>query len=656
MSNYKQLSVMAFILAISAQAYAAEDLISATQVTDQHTPAAVTADTDGSAVSNTAKNTDVRKKRMDHFSVEFYDDVELANTAADRLEEGMITISTTRYVNDGHGTEKVIEIAALKEKKNEDAATDADGVSSAEDHPAETKSEQISEAPAESAEGGSHEPIILETVDTADHIRKNTDASSVIADAEKDLDAASSVISTKEKITTIDVTKSVQDPARNVSSKIMQKADENVREIEKKQAEIERARIAEEEQKRLADEAIEAEARAKLEELEAQEKAEEEAKQKAEADAKAKAEEEAKMKAEAEAKAKAEEEAKLKAEAEAKAKAEEEAKLKAEAEAKAKAEEEAKLKAEAEAKAKAEEEAKLKAEADAKAKAEEEAKLKAEAEAKAKAEKEAKLKAEAEAKAKAEKEAKLKAEAEAKAKAEEEAKLKAEAEAKAKAEEEAKLKAEAEAKAKAEEEAKLKAEAEAKAKAEEEAKLKAEAEAKAKAEEEAKQKAEVDAKAKAEEVKPREITEAELYSEELDKLFPLPPKDTASEKTVDMNAFNGVLKVKPGMGLEQIGSNLANKVFGVSKYQAAVAVYRRNPKMFSNKAPVYPFSGMLLKVPTKEQMALESDSTYFDVLMRGQGVISADSLPKLQTEKTSKSYDEQLKKVLDQRRNYLLNK
>ena len=123
-----------------------------------------------------------------------------------------------------------------------------------------------------------------------------------------------------------------------------------------------------------------------------------------------------------------------------------------------------------------------------------------------------------------------------------------------------------------------------------------------------------------------------------------------------MNAFNGVLKVKPGMGLEQIGSNLANKVFGVTKYQAAVAVYRRNPRMFSNKAPVYPFSGMLLKVPTKEQMALESDSTYFDVLMRGQGVISDASLPKLQTKKTSKSYDEQLKKVLEQRKNYLLNK
>jgi membrane protein involved in colicin uptake len=611
MSNYKQLSVMAFILAISAQAYAAEDLTSATSVTDQQPTAAVTADTntDTGAVSNTAKNTDVRKKRMDHFSVEFYDDVELANTAADYLEEDMITISTTRYVDKGNDAGKVIEIAALKEKKNEVSAANADDVSAGEDHPAEIKSEQVSQAPAESAESGSHEPIILETVDTADALRKKTDASSVIADAEKDLDAASNVISNKEKITTIDVTKSVQDPARNVSSKIMQKADENVREIEKKQAESERARLADEDQKRLADEAIEAEARAKLEELEA----------------KAKAEEEAKLKAEADAKAKAEEEAKLKAEAEAKAKAEEEAKAKAEEEAKAKAEEEAKLKAEAEAKAKAEEEAK--------AKAEEEAKLKAEAEAKAKAEEEAKLKAEAEAKAKAEEEAKLKAEAEAKAKAEEEAK--------AKAEEEAKLKAEAEAKAKAEEEAKLKAEAEAKAKAEEEAKLKAEADAKVKAEEE---------------VKPREITEAELYSEELDKLFPLPPKDAASEKTVDMNAFNGVLKVKPGMGLEQIGSNLANKVFGVSKYQAAVAVYRRNPRMFSNKAPVYPFSGMLLKVPTKEQMALESDSTYFDVLMRGQGVISAASLPKLQTEKTSKSYDEQLKKVLEQRKNYLLNK
>ena len=643
MSNYKQLSVMAFILAISAQAYAAEDLTSATSVTDQQPTAAVTADTntDTGAVSNTVKNTDVRKKRMDHFSVEFYDDVELANTAADYLEEDMITISTTRYVDKGNDAGKVIEIAAHKEKKNEVSAADADDVSAGEDHSAEIKSEQVSQAPAESAESGSHKPIILETVDTADALRKKTDASSVIADAEKDLDAASNVISNKEKITTIDVTKSVQDPARNVSSKIMQKADENVREIEKKQAESERARLADEDQKRLADEAIEAEARAKLEELEAKAKAEEEAKLKAEAEAKANAEEEAKLKAEAEAKTKAEEEAKLKAETEAKAKAEEEAKLKAEAEAKAKAEEEAKLKAEAEAKANAEEEAKLKAEAEAKAKAEEEAKLKAEAEAKAKAEEEAKLKAEAEAKAKAEEEAKLKAEAEAKAKAEEEAKLKAEAEAKAKAEEEAKLKAEAEAKAKAEEEAKLKAEAEAKAKAEEEAKLKAEAEAKVKAEEE---------------VKPREITEAELYSEELDKLFPLPPKDAASEKTVDMNAFNGVLKVKPGMGLEQIGSNLANKVFGVTKYQAAVAVYRRNPRMFSNKAPVYPFSGMLLKVPTKEQMALESDSTYFDVLMRGQGVISAASLPKLQTEKTSKSYDEQLKKVLDQRRNYLLNK
>ena len=601
MSNYKQLSVMAFILAISAQAYAAEDITSATPVTDQQIPAAVTTGNDTGALSDTAKNTATRKNRMDSFSVEFYDDVELANTAADRLEEGMITISTTRYVDNVNDTERVIEIASLKEKKNEDSVDAPDNVSTSEKQPAEQRLEQASEDKAQPSEISSQTPIATETVDTAEALRNKIDASSVIADAEKDLDAASSVISNKEKITNIDVTKSVQDPPRNVSSKIMQKADENVREIEKKQAEIERARLADEEQKRLADEAIEAEARAKLEELEAQEKAE--------ADAKAKAEEEAKLKAEADAKAKAEEEAKLKAEADAKAKAEEEAKLKAEADAKAKAEEEAKLKVEADAKAKAEEEAKLKAEADAKAKAEEEAKLKAEADAKAKAE---------------------------------EAKLKAEADAKAKAEEEAKLKAEADAKAKAEEEAKLKAEADAKAKAEEEAKLKAEADAKAKAETQS--------------ATSREITEAELYSEELDKLFPLPSKDTSSAKNVDMNAFNGVLKVKRGMGLEQIGSNLANKVFGVSKYQAAVAVYRRNPKMFSNKAPVYPFSGMLLKVPTKEQMALESDSTYFDILMRGQGIISANSLPKLQPEKNSKSYDEQLKKVLEQRKNYLLNK
>ncbi|MBO6010121.1 MAG: hypothetical protein J6P70_07315, partial [Ruminobacter sp.] len=396
MSNYKQLSVMAFILAISAQAYAAEDITSATPVTDQQIPAAVTTGNDTGALSDTAKNTATRKNRMDSFSVEFYDDVELANTAADRLEEGMITISTTRYVDNVNDTERVIEIAALKEKKNEDSVDAPDNVSSSEKQPAEQRLEQASEDKAQPSEISSQTPIATETVDTAEALRNKIDASSVIADAEKDLDAASSVISNKEKITNIDVTKSVQDPPRNVSSKIMQKADENVREIEKKQAEIERARLADEEQKRLADEAIEAEARAKLEELEAQEKAE--------AEAKAKAEEEAKLKVEADAKAKAEEEAKLKAEADAKAKAEEEAKLKAEADAKAKAEEEAKLKAEADAKAKAEEEAKLKAEADAKAKAEEEAKLKAEADAKAKAEEEAKLKAEADAKAKAEEE------------------------------------------------------------------------------------------------------------------------------------------------------------------------------------------------------------------------------------------------------------
>jgi acetyl-CoA decarbonylase/synthase, CODH/ACS complex subunit delta len=81
---------------------------------------------------------------------------------------------------------------------------------------------------------------------------------------------------------------------------------------------------------------------------------------KAEAEAKAKADAEAKAKAEEEAKAKAEEDAKAKAEAEAKAKAEAEAKAKADAEAKAKAE--AQAKAEAEAKAKAEAVAKREAE------------------------------------------------------------------------------------------------------------------------------------------------------------------------------------------------------------------------------------------------------------------------------------------------------
>ncbi len=188
----------------------------------------------------------------------------------------------------------------------------------------------------------------------------------------------------------------------------------------------------------------------------------------------------------AEAKATAEKAAKEKEEAE-KAAAEKAAAEKAAAE-KAAAAKKAAEQAAAE-KAAAEKAAAEKAEAEKKAKAEAEAKAAAEREAaeKAYAEKVAAQRAalEKEAAEKAAAEAKAKAEAEAKAKAEAEAKAKAEAEAKAKAEAEAKAKAEAEAKAKAEAEAKAKAEAEAKAKAEEEAKAKAEAEAKAKAEAEA---------------------------------------------------------------------------------------------------------------------------------------------------------------------------
>ena len=131
---------------------------------------------------------------------------------------------------------------------------------------------------------------------------------------------------------------------------------------------------------------------------------------------------------------------------------------------------------------------------------------------------------------------------------------------------------------------------------------------------------------------------------------------------MDMRASDGVLKVKSGMGLEYIGSKSASRIAGISKYQAAVAIYRRNSKMFSNKAPVYPFQGMTLVIPTKEQMALEKDSTYFDILMRGEGVISVDRLPKLnpsgelsekERQELEAQYNQKLQKVLDERRAYL---
>ena len=155
-------------------------------------------------------------------------------------------------------------------------------------------------------------------------------------------------------------------------------AKQKAKDEERLQKEREQARIRqEEERKEVERKAAEAEARRKAEE-EARRKAEEEAARKA-------AEEEARRKAEEEAARKAaEEEARRKAEEEAARKAaEEEARRKAEEEAARKAaEEEARRKAEEEAARKAaEEEARRKAEEEARRKAEEEAARKAEEEA-----------------------------------------------------------------------------------------------------------------------------------------------------------------------------------------------------------------------------------------------------------------------------------
>ena len=163
-------------------------------------------------------------------------------------------------------------------------------------------------------------------------------------------------------------------------------AKQKAKDEERLQKEREQARIRqEEERKEVERKAAEAEARRKAEE-EARRKAEEEAARKA-------AEEEARRKAEEEAARKAaEEEARRKAEEEAARKAaEEEARRKAEEEAARKAaEEEARRKAEEEAARKAaEEEARRKAEEEARRAAEEEARRKAEEEAARKAEEEA---------------------------------------------------------------------------------------------------------------------------------------------------------------------------------------------------------------------------------------------------------------------------
>lgn len=168
------------------------------------------------------------------------------------------------------------------------------------------------------------------------------------------------------------------------------------------------------------------------------------------------------------------------------------------------------------------------------------------------------------------------------------------------------------------------------------------------------------------------ITDEMIYSKKLDRDFPLPEKlpgrDAVKETAagnVDFNASNGELIVKNGEGLEILGKRVAAKAGpGVSKYQAAVALYRRNAGKFSSTSPVYPYADAVLVVPTREQIALESEKTYVNILLQGSGVISADSLPELSGNRSyseeeynsmQKAYNSELEKVLEARREYLIN-
>ena len=82
MSNYRQISVMAIILAIFAQAYASEtenqSAVSAEQAVVAESAAVAELGNNVPETAVAAPKASVKKKRMDHFSVEFSDDVELA--------------------------------------------------------------------------------------------------------------------------------------------------------------------------------------------------------------------------------------------------------------------------------------------------------------------------------------------------------------------------------------------------------------------------------------------------------------------------------------------------------------------------------------------------------------------------------------------------
>lgn len=124
MSNYRQISVMAIILAIFAQAYASEtenqSAVSAEQAVVAESAAVAELGNNVPETAVAAPKASVKKKSMDHFSVEFSDDVELAGSmkystgASDDTadtDDGMITISTSRYSNRNSVENDAIEIA-----------------------------------------------------------------------------------------------------------------------------------------------------------------------------------------------------------------------------------------------------------------------------------------------------------------------------------------------------------------------------------------------------------------------------------------------------------------------------------------------------------------------------------------------------------------
>ena len=164
---------------------------------------------------------------------------------------------------------------------------------------------------------------------------------------------------------------------------------------------------------------------------------------------------------------------------------------------------------------------------------------------------------------------------------------------------------------------------------------------------------------------PRKISAAELES-----MFPLPPAPVQGEcPKAPKQETQSVIKVASGQGFSVVVSQVMTpelKEAGVTRKQAAAAIFRRNFSAFSHTAPVFPYVDRELAIPGIPEM-LNEDPAASDYLNAEGRKITRDTMPPTLSEKSCQEaekvynsakteWEKQVTEVKNARKRYLEEK